>query len=131
MVWHPSKYAELLAQKMEEHSSRAWLVSTGWTGGPPGVGSRMKLKYTRSIIDAIHNGDLENIVTRADPIFKLAVPISCHGVPDALLNPRKTWNDVEAYDQQARKLANLFVANFEKYREGSSDAIINAGPVVG
>ncbi len=128
MVWHPSKYAELLAQKMEEHGSRAWLVSTGWTGGGPGTGSRMKLKYTRAIIDAIHSGALNEVETMTDPIFGLEVPVSCPNVPDRLLVPKNTWSDAAAYDRQANKLANLFQANFEKYKDGSSEAIINAGP---
>ncbi|MCO5204321.1 MAG: phosphoenolpyruvate carboxykinase (ATP) [Anaerolineae bacterium] len=128
MVWHPSKYAELLAKKMEEHKARAWLVNTGWTGGPYGVGSRIKLKYTRAIIDAIHAGSLAEVDKVTDPIFGLAVPTSCRNVPDAVLIPKNTWKNPIAYDQQAQKLAKLFADNFEKYKEGSSDAIINAGP---
>jgi phosphoenolpyruvate carboxykinase (ATP) len=129
MVWHPGKYAELLAEKMEKNQSSAWLVSTGWTGGGPGTGSRMKLKYTRAIIDAIHAGELNQVETMTDPIFGLAVPVSCPSVPDELLVPKNTWADAAAYDKQARKLANLFQTNFEKYKDGSSEAIINAGPV--
>lgn len=128
MVWHPSKYAELLAEKMAKHGASAWLVNTGWTGGPYGVGSRMKLSYTRSIIDAIHSGELENVDYVADPIFGLAIPTSCPNVPSDLLIPKNTWKDGAAYDKQAEKLANLFIKNFEKYKEGSSEAIINAGP---
>ena len=130
MVWHPSKYAELLAEKMEQHHTKAWLVSTGWTGGPPGTGSRMKLKYTRAIIDAIHSGELDEIETITDPIFRLAVPVSCPNVPTEILIPKNTWADAEAYDRQAHKLAHLFQKNFEQYKEGSSEAIINAGPVI-
>ncbi len=128
MVWHPSKYAELLAEKMERHGAKAWLVNTGWTGGPHGVGSRISLKYTRAIIDAIHDGSLENVPTTTDPLFGLAVPTSCPNVPDEILMPKNTWADGAAYDKQARKLAELFVKNFEAYKEGSSEAIINAGP---
>lgn len=128
MVWHPSKYAELLAEKMAKYGASAWLVNTGWTGGPYGVGSRMKLSYTRSIIDAIHSGELDNVEFVADPIFGLAIPTSCPNVPDELLIPKNTWSDGAAYDKQAQKLANLFIKNFEKYKEGSSEAIINAGP---
>jgi phosphoenolpyruvate carboxykinase (ATP) len=130
IVWHPSKYAELLAEKMEKHGATAWLVSTGWTGGPYGVGSRIRLTYTRAIIDAIHDGTLDNIDTVTDPIFGLAVPISCPNVPDALLIPKSTWADDKAYDRQARKLAELFTMNFEQYKSGSSQAIINAGPLL-
>ena len=128
MVWHPSKYAELLAEKMETHGASAWLVNTGWTGGPFGVGSRIELKYTRAIIDAIHDGSLNNVSYTTDPIFGLAVPTTCPNVPDEVLIPKNTWNDAQAYDKQARKLAELFINNFEKYKAGSSDAIINAGP---
>ncbi|MCP5095867.1 MAG: phosphoenolpyruvate carboxykinase (ATP) [Chloroflexi bacterium] len=128
MVWHPSKYAELLAQKMEEHGASAWLVNTGWTGGAFGEGERISLKYTRAIIDAIHNGDLDNVDTIVDPLFGLAVPASCPNVPDEILVPKNTWADGAAYDVQAQKLAKLFNENFEVYKEGSSDAIINAGP---
>jgi phosphoenolpyruvate carboxykinase (ATP) len=113
---------------MEQHHSKAWLVSTGWTGGPPGIGSRMKIKYTRAIIDAIHSGDLDDVRTKTDPIFGLAVPVTCPNVPDEILIPKNTWADHEAYDRQSRKLARLFRRNFEQFKEGSSQAIINAGP---
>jgi phosphoenolpyruvate carboxykinase (ATP) len=128
MVWHPSKYAELLAEKMAKHGANAWLVNTGWTGGPHGVGSRIKLKYTRAIIDAIHDGSLDGAETAVDPIFGFAVPTSCPNVPDELLVPKNTWADKAAYDAQAAKLANLFTKNFKQYEEGSSAAIIGAGP---
>jgi len=128
MVWHPSKYAELLAAKMAEYGTTAWLINTGWTGGPYGVGSRIKLRYTRAIIDAIHDGSLDNVEFVTDPIFGLAVPATCPSVPDEMLVPKNTWQDEAAYDAQAVKLANLFVKNFEKYKAGSSEAIINAGP---
>ena len=128
IVWHPSKYAEMLAERMERHGASAWLVNTGWSGGPYGVGSRIKLKYTRAIIDAIHNGSLDNVPTLTDPIFGLAVPTSCPGVPDEILTPRHTWADAGAFDLQALKLANLFRDNFAQYEAGSSPAIIAAGP---
>lgn len=128
MVWHPSKYAELLAAKMEKHGSAAWLVNTGWTGGGHGVGSRIKLRYTRAIIDAIHDGSLAKADMVVDPIFGLAVPTTCANVPDELLIPKNTWSDSAAYDAQARKLADLFNSNFEEFKEGCSPEIINAGP---
>lgn len=128
MVWHPSKYAELLAEKMAAHHARAWLVNTGWTGGPFGVGTRIQLKYTRAIIDAIHSGALQDVETAVDPIFGLAVPTTCPGVPSELLIPKQTWADPAAYDNQAAKLAHLFVQNFKQYEAGSSAAIIGAGP---
>ncbi len=128
IVWHPSVYAELLAKKMEENNATAWLINTGWTGGSYGEGERIRLRYTRSIIDAIHNGTLSNVQTVTDPIFGLAMPTACLHVPDKILRPRNTWFDEDAYDAQARQLAQLFTKNFEQYKEGSSEAIINAGP---
>lgn len=128
MVWHPSKYAELLAEKMERHGATAWLVNTGWTGGAYGVGSRIRLKYTRAIIDAIHDGALDNVEYVTDPRFGLAVPTSCPNVPSEILTPKNTWADGAAYDAQQDKLAELFTQNFAPYKEGSSEAIINAGP---
>ncbi|HRV94637.1 MAG TPA: phosphoenolpyruvate carboxykinase (ATP) [Anaerolineae bacterium] len=128
IVWHPSKYAEMLAEKMEQHGAKAWLVNTGWTGGPHGVGHRMSLKHTRSIIDAIHDGTLNDVEFVADPIFGIGVPTSCPNVPSEVLVPKNTWADKAAYDKQALKLATLFNQNFEKYKAGSSQAIIDAGP---
>lgn len=128
MVWHPSKYAELLAEKMAKHGAKAWLVNTGWTGGPYGTGSRINLSYTRAIIDAIHNGDLDHVETMVDPLFGLAIPTSCPNVPANLLLPKNTWADPEAYDRQAEKLASLFTTNFAKYEVGSSPEIVAAGP---
>ena len=128
MVWHPSKYAELLAAKMRQYNTQAWLISTGWTGGPYGVGSRFKLAYTRAIIDAIHNGSLAPVETVEDPIFRVSVPTSCPGVPEELLIPRNTWSDKDAYDKTAKKLANLFHQNFEQYKSGTSEKIVTAGP---
>lgn len=130
MVWHPSKYAELLAEKMAKHGSAAWLVNTGWTGGAYGTGSRIQLKYTRAIIDAIHDGSLNGVETAVDPNFGLAVPTSCPNVPDEILIPRNTWANHDAYDAQAQKLAKLFNDNFKQFAEGSSQAIIDAGPTV-
>jgi phosphoenolpyruvate carboxykinase (ATP) len=128
MVWHPSKYAELLAEKMETHGATAWLVNTGWTGGPHGIGSRISLKYTRAIIDAIHDGSLTEVAYVEDPLFGLAVPTSCPHVPGEILTPKNTWEDKVAFDKQARKLAELFSRNFEQYKADSSQAIIDAGP---
>ena len=130
MVWHPSKYAELLAEKMAKHGANAWLVNTGWTGGPYGVGSRISLKYTRAIIDAIHDGALNEAKMIVDPLFGLSVPTTCPNVPDKILIPKNTWRDGKAFDKQAKKLAELFIKNFEKYKAGSSKAIINAGPKI-
>lgn len=128
IVWHPSKYAEMLAEKMREHKANAWLVNTGWSGGPYGVGSRVKLKYTRGIIDAIHDGSLAQAETVKDPIFGFAIPTQCANVPAEILMPRNTWKDADAYDKQAQRLATLFQKNFKQFESGASLEIINAGP---
>jgi len=128
IVWHPTKYAELLAAQLKKHNAQCWLVNTGWSGGGYGVGSRMKLKYTRAIVDAIHSGELRNAPTTEDPIFGLAVPSQCSNVPAEMLQPRNTWSDKAAYDAAARKLATLFTENFKKYSEGASEAVRRAGP---
>ncbi len=128
MVWHPAKYAELLAAKMKKHGARAWLVNTGWSGGAYGVGSRMKLSYTRAIVDAIHSGELAKVETKKDAVFGFEVPTSCPGVPNELLWPKNTWSDKGAYDETASKLASLFSENFKKFAEGASAETKAAGP---
>ena len=128
MVWHPTKYAELLAAKIGKHGSQAWLVNTGWSGGGYGVGKRMSLKHTRAILDAIHDGSLAKAQTTVDPIFGLHVPKSCNGVPAEILTARNTWADKNAYDDKARHLASLFHKNFQKFADKASDAIKGAGP---
>ena len=130
MMWHPNKYAELLAERMRKHGASAWLVNTGWSGGAYGVGSRISLKYTRAIIDAIHSGELAAADTVEEPIFGMAVPVECTGVPSEILMPRNTWKDQEAYDKAAGKLATLFDKNFEKYEAGANEEIIAAGPLL-
>jgi phosphoenolpyruvate carboxykinase (ATP) len=128
MVWHPTKYAELLAARMRKHGSRAWLVNTGWTGGGHGVGQRMSLPHTRAIIDAIHDGSLADAPMQEDPIFGVRVPTECAGVPAEVLQPKKAWSDGAAYDRAAKKLATLFLENFAKYSDHASDALKAAGP---
>lgn len=130
LAWHPTKYAELLAEQMEKHGSSAWLVNTGWSGGSFGVGSRISLKYTRAIIDAIHNGSLAFADTAIDPIFGLTVPKSCIGVPGKMLQPRGSWDDQAAFEKTALHLANEFKANFEHYADKASDEVKKAGPIV-
>jgi phosphoenolpyruvate carboxykinase (ATP) len=128
MVWHPTKYAELLAQKIRKQRSDVWLINTGWTGGPYGVGKRMTIAHTRAIIDAIHSGALRQVETTADPIFGLAIPVSCPSVPPEVLDPRKTWADAAAYDATAKKLAQLFHKNFEAYAAQASAELLDAAP---
>ena len=117
----------MLGEKMTRHDVRVFLLNTGWTGGPHGVGERIKLSYTRAMVHAAISGALDEVETYTDPIFGLHVPTHIPGVPDAILHPRKTWRNPNAYDTKARDLAARFVENFEKF-EGVSDEVIAAGP---
>ncbi|QDS93130.1 Phosphoenolpyruvate carboxykinase [ATP] [Roseimaritima multifibrata] len=128
LVWHPSKYAELLAEKMRENNSRAWLVNTGWTGGGVGIGKRIRLSATRAIIDAIHDGTLGNAPMRTESTFGLQVPTECAGVPQDLLWPQNAWGDDEAYATASQRLADLFQQNFVKYEGGVTPVVLAAGP---
>ncbi|MBC7796661.1 MAG: phosphoenolpyruvate carboxykinase [Pyrinomonadaceae bacterium] len=128
MVHHPNVYAELLAKKMSEHKVDCWLVNTGWSGGKYGTGSRMKIAYTRAMVRAILNGELASVETKQDPFFGVHVPVSCPDVPSEVLNPRNTWQDKEAYDQQAQDLVNRFNENFKKFSEGVSEKVKAAAP---
>ncbi len=128
LVWHPSKYADLLASRIREHDTRIWLVNTGWSGGPYGVGQRMQLPHTRTILDAIHAGSLTDAPTSREPFFGLAVVTECSNVPNDVLIPRQTWSDPIQYDQTARKLARLFRDNFRTYADGVRADVRAAGP---
>lgn len=125
---HPGKYAEMLGAKMKENNVNVWLVNTGWTGGPYGTGSRMKLKYTRAMLNAALNGNLDNLNYEKHPVFGVDIPTQCPEVPSDLLNPRNTWANKDDYDQKASYLASLFNKNFEKYAEGVSKEILSAAP---
>lgn len=128
LVWHPTKYAEMLAEQVKKHTADVWLVSTGWSGGSYGVGSRMKLKYTRAIIDSIHHGELASVPYANLPIFNLQIPTKCTGVPSEILNPRNTWKNPEEYDLKLKNLAQMFQKNFSQYKDEKSQKIANAGP---
>ena len=128
LVWHPSKYAEMLGRLIAEHDAQVWLVNTGWTGGPYGVGTRMKLSYTREMVRALLAGEMHDVPTAVDPIFGLAVPVQVPNVPGAVLRPRQTWKDAAAYDAQAKKLAGMFRENFGKYTGFVGEAVSSAGP---
>jgi phosphoenolpyruvate carboxykinase (ATP) len=119
LVWHPSKYAGLLAAKMRQHNARVWLINTGWSGGGHGVGKRIKLAHTRAILDAIHGGALADASTRLDPVFGFQVVTACSGVPSEILWPRDTWASAAAYDAAAKRLAGLFRDNFKLYESGA------------
>jgi phosphoenolpyruvate carboxykinase (ATP) len=127
LVWPATKYAELLGKLVSEHDSRVWLLNTGWSGGPYGVGKRMKLGYTRTMVHALLEGKLDDVSTRTHPVFGLAMPQSVPGVPTEVLDPRGTWSDASAYDAQAKKLASMFRTNFEKFGNVAAE-IRNAGP---
>jgi phosphoenolpyruvate carboxykinase (ATP) len=128
LVWHPTKYAEMLGRKLAEHGSQVWLVNTGWSGGPYGVGARMTLRHTRAMVRAALSGELDRVATREDPVFGLAVPAAVEGVPGEVLDARGTWADAAAYDAQARKLAGMFRQNIEKFGGAVSPAVKAAGP---
>ena len=130
LAWPPAKYAELLADKMRKHNAKAWLVNTGINGGPYGVGSRIDLKHTRSIVNSILNGELDHVPTETDQVFGIEIPTECPNVPSDILLPRNTWDNPEDYDKQAKKLGNLFIENFEQYKGESSEVIYNAGPKI-
>lgn len=128
MALHPSVYAKLLGDKIAKHKVNCWLLNTGWTGGPYGVGSRMKIKYTRAMLNAALEGKLDGVEYVEDPFFGLQVPTSCPDVPQEVLNPKNTWSDKKKYDEQAKKLAEMFHKNFEQFEKDVTPAIKNAGP---
>jgi phosphoenolpyruvate carboxykinase (ATP) len=127
---HPAKYASLLGEKINGKDINVWLINTGWTGGSYGVGSRMKLSYTRSMITAALTGKLDKVQFDNLPVFDLAMPTECEGVPAEILNPRQTWLDKSAYDETANSLAGKFVKNFEKFAAETNQDILNAAPKV-
>jgi len=124
----PTAYADILGKKLARHGSRCWLVNTGWTGGPYGLGRRIPIQATRALLHAALGGQLDEAPTRVDPTFGLRVPLHCPDVPAALLNPRDTWGDAAAYDAQARKLAGLFRDNFRQFESYASADVLAAGP---
>jgi len=135
LMLHPAKYAEMLAEKMQKHGTTAWLVNTGWSGGSYGVGQRIKLAYTRRIIDAINNGSLLNAKYTETPVFGLHIPDALEGIPSEILHPENTWSDNKAYQETLQNLAGLFRSNFKKfvgYKIGNSsrltEEILAAGP---
>ena len=130
MPLHPTRYAEMLSKKIQEASVNVWLVNTGWTGGPYGVGKRMSLPYTRALITAALENRLEKTEFRQHEVFGLEMPLSCPGVPSEMLDPRNTWKDKDAYDHQANELAVAFLKNFEKFSSYASDEIMAGAPRV-
>jgi phosphoenolpyruvate carboxykinase (ATP) len=125
---HPARYAKLLGDQIERLNVNVWLVNTGWSGGPYGIGKRMKLAYTRAMITAAMEHKLDNVVYQKHPIFGILVPGSCPKVPFEILNPKATWGDKKAYDEKATFLAKAFNKNFEKFAEGASQEILDGAP---
>lgn len=130
MPMHPSVYARLLGEKIEKYNVQCWLVNSGWTGGPYGVGHRMEIKYTRALLNSALEGKLDGVEFVKDPVFGLMIPTECPDVPAEVLMPRNTWEDKEAYDKKARELAKTFKEKFKQYEEFVDEKVITAGPLV-
>ena len=128
MVHHPMVYARLLGERIAAHGSNVWLVNTGWTGGPYGIGSRMKIDYTRGMITAALSGALAGVPFERDPVFNVDVPKHVPDIPSDALHPRATWSDGVAYDSQAQRLAVMFSENFKSFEAEADDAVRHAGP---
>jgi phosphoenolpyruvate carboxykinase (ATP) len=116
MVWKPSVYAKLLAEKIKKHNTKVWLINTGWIGGGYGVGKRISIAYTRAMINAIHEDVFQNVSFTKEPYFNLSIPITCPKIPDTILNPIEAWSDKKAYMEQAKKLKSLFDSNYLKFQ---------------
>ncbi len=129
MVHHPYYYAEMLKNKITKHGATCWLVNTGWTGGPYGIGKRMSIQHTRTLLNHALEGRLLDAEYRTDPLFGFQVPKSCEGVPEKVLDPAKTWDDQDAYRQKYKQLAALFIENFKKFAAGTPPEVAAAGPV--
>ena len=130
MALNPNVYAKLLGEKMARHNVKAYLINTGWSGGPYGIGSRIKLEYTRAMVTAALTGKFDNVSTRKGHIFGLDVPTECPGVPPEVLFPKKTWADQSAYDAQCKKLAGMFKENFKQFEADASEEVRAAGPLI-
>jgi len=128
MPRHPSTYADLLSKKIRENNAQCWLINTGWIAGGADASSRIKISWTRSLLNAAINGDLSDVVFVKDERFGFEIPTTCEGVPDRILQPRGTWDDGKRYDNVANLLAQMFIENFEQYAEGCSEEVISAGP---
>jgi phosphoenolpyruvate carboxykinase (ATP) len=128
MARMPESYADLLRKRIRAHGSRCWLVNTGWSGGPYGVGSRMPIKYTRALVNAAIDGKLDGVPTRPDPIFGFQVPERVEGIPAEIMDPRRTWKDPAAFDAKARELATLFTENFKLFTGPIAREVAPAGP---
>ena len=128
MPRHPSTYADLLSEKIRENNAKCWLINTGWIAGGADASSRIKISWTRNLLNSAINGDLADVVFVKDERFGFEVPTTCEGVPDSILQPRGTWDDEERYDNVANLLAQMFIENFEQYSEGCTEEVIRSGP---
>ncbi len=128
MVHHPYVYADLLRRKMLQHNAQCWLVNTGWTGGPFGVGKRISIRYTRTLLDAALSGALDHVPYRTDPVFGFSVPTQCAGVPEEILDPANTWGNRDEYYRKYDALAARFIDNFKLLEAGCPPEVVNAGP---
>jgi phosphoenolpyruvate carboxykinase (ATP) len=131
MTLPPGAYAKLLGEKLARHKAQCWLVNTGWTAGPYGVGRRMSLAHTRALVRRALDGTLAEVRTEEDPIFGVRVPVACEGVPPEVLKPRNTWSDGRAYDTKAYELAQRFAKNFAAYEAMVPQSVREAGPKPG
>jgi len=127
---HPGKYALMLGKKMKENKVNVWMINTGWSGGPYGIGKRMQLSYTRAMISAVLQDELAEVEFTKHPVFGVQMPLHCTGVPSEILNPKNTWENKAQYDIKAKELASLFIANFEKYKMNASEEILAAAPEI-
>jgi phosphoenolpyruvate carboxykinase (ATP) len=128
MVLHPYEYATLLAKKIEKHNAKIWLVNTGWTGGPYGVGERMKIQHSRAVLKAALSGELDSAEYQKDPVFGFEVPKECSGVPSEILDPKQTWDNPDDYDKKAKDLAERFIKNFKEYADEVPAEVEREGP---
>ena len=128
MVHHPFVYANMLKEKMEAHGSTCWLINTGWTGGPFGIGERISIHHTRALLNAALDGELEKVKFRKDKIFGFEVPTDCPGVPEKILDPANTWGDKDEYWGRYDGLAARFIENFKLFADGCPDGVEKAGP---
>ncbi|MCH2428770.1 MAG: phosphoenolpyruvate carboxykinase (ATP), partial [Candidatus Thalassarchaeum sp.] len=128
MPRHPSVYADLLSEKIKRHEAKCWMINTGWVAGGYGDSSRIKIKWTRTLLNAALNGDLDDVVFVTDERFGFSVPLTCEGVPDSILQPRETWHDKKKFDGTANLLAQMFIENFEQFSSGCSEGVQQAGP---
>jgi phosphoenolpyruvate carboxykinase (ATP) len=130
MVFHPAYYANLLKENLKKYQVNTWLINTGLVGGPAGIGKRIKIHHTRSILTAVLNGDLNSVSYSIDPWFGFEIPESCPDVPNEILKPESAWNDKAAYKRSMKALINRFQTNMQKYREFTPEDVLNAGPTI-